>query len=451
MKYFSKRWIVASALSGLIVSAAHSSALAEINEPQTAVAAAPTVDCSQSPDLGGVWEVSEFKLTADEVKKTYKIVLDRYGNGTYQSEKGEIRTQGLSSQDWHANWWRPDIDQEGGFAVRFSDNYEEAYGSWWPTRIGKNSYKSKWVLYRYKWKRLTHARPGAASPRFADATKLKTKEQVEADVNAIAAGLNDRGAAQLPSPAVAADKTPAAAPKTRPLAGCPNLFEAELADVSDPFLPVNKFIFDKEQYVGNHSVNPVIRGISIVTPDFIKTGFTNLFDHYKLIMSVPNSLLQLRFSKTAHEFGRLVINSPTAGIYDLAANLPGKLKLAKLRAEDFGLTLGHWIHAAGGGYWEGPMLFPFRFQHTRDLIGTIVESNINPINKMVIGAVEGIVNPQGFVVQYLTDNAPFVVLGMMGNDSENQKKAFLDGAATYRQRRDAYLIMNRTKLMPEVN
>ena len=443
----SNRQLTRSLLSGLLIFVGVNPAAA-----QTAGTSAPvTILCNETPDLSGVWEVSEFKLTANQVEKTYKVVLDSYGNGTYETGSGLIATMGLSAADWTAVWQRPDIDQDGGFVLRFSRNYEEAVGSWWPTRIGKKNYAPRWVLYRYHWKRLTHARAGATAPRFPDVAQLKTKLQVSADINAMAAALNDRGSVVPPAAVVSpiAVLPAVSAPQVQKLTGCPVLFNADLANVSDPLRPVNKFIFDGVTYAGEHSVNPLIRGFGVITPDFVKTGFTNFFDHYRLTMSVPNSLLQLQLRKTAHELGRLALNSTTAGFYDLAANLPGDLKLRKLRAETLGLTFGHWINAAGGGYWEGPILFPLRFQHTRDLIATIAESNVNPINKMIIGAVQGLVNPQSFVVQYVTDNAPFMALGLMGNDSENQKKSFYEGPRNYDKSRDSYLNMDRSRLMPE--
>ncbi len=47
-----------------------------------------------------------------------------------------VETQTLIGHTWHGVWFQKENDRDGGFAVKFSQDFSEGEGRWWYSRIG---------------------------------------------------------------------------------------------------------------------------------------------------------------------------------------------------------------------------------------------------------------------------------------------------------------------------
>lgn len=79
-------------------------------------------------DLAGVWEYQEGSVT-------YRLKLDRHGNGTYEWKRGRFQTTSLDNGTWKGTWHQQENDREGGFEIQLSQDRQTAAGLWWYTRI----------------------------------------------------------------------------------------------------------------------------------------------------------------------------------------------------------------------------------------------------------------------------------------------------------------------------
>lgn len=103
----------------------------------------------EGPDLSGEWEIQE-------EDKSYKVTLDRYGNGSYTWQEGRILTTRFSDRRWQGTWHQTGNDREGGFELLLSEDAIQAKGVWWYTRVGNhlNIPPREWGG-SYVWNRLT--------------------------------------------------------------------------------------------------------------------------------------------------------------------------------------------------------------------------------------------------------------------------------------------------------
>lgn len=79
----------------------------------------------------GVWEY-------EEKGRSIVLTLDANGNGEYPWKKGRIITTEINGRSWKGRWMQRSNDREGGFELLLTEDYTEAEGLWWYTRIGRN-------------------------------------------------------------------------------------------------------------------------------------------------------------------------------------------------------------------------------------------------------------------------------------------------------------------------
>ena len=98
---------------------------------------APSI--SNIPDerrlLAGEWEYEDGAVVI--------LSLDERGNGTYPWKEGRFETTTLNDHTWHGLWFQKENDREGGFRVKFSQDFSEGEGRWWYTRIGEDNAPDK--------------------------------------------------------------------------------------------------------------------------------------------------------------------------------------------------------------------------------------------------------------------------------------------------------------------
>jgi len=103
----------------------------------------------EGPDLSGEWEIQE-------EDKSYKVALDRYGNGRYTWQEGQILTTSFSDRRWQGTWHQTGNDREGGFELLLSEDGIQARGVWWYSRVGnQNNIPPREWGGSYVWNRLT--------------------------------------------------------------------------------------------------------------------------------------------------------------------------------------------------------------------------------------------------------------------------------------------------------
>ena len=122
-------------------------------------------------------------------------------------------------------------------------------------------------------------------------------------------------------------------------------------DISDPWEPMNRKMFDLNMGLYNHVFDPLARGYERVTPQPVRAGIAHFFANAELPYVVLNDFLQLRVHQGLSDVGRFVCNTifGIAGLFDVA----GRFDLPP-HENGLGVTLGVW------GLPQGPYLvLPF--------------------------------------------------------------------------------------------
>ena len=142
--------------------------------------------------------------------------------------------------------------------------------------------------------------------------------------------------------------------------------------VPDPFIGVNRAIFDFNEFFDNLLLRPLAVGYANNVPRPVQSGLSNFFGNIDDLNTMANNLLQAKVAAAVSDCGRILINTTLGigGFLDVAS----EFGLEK-RNEDFGQTLGVW------GIGSGPylMLPIFGASSARDALGLFVDSLLNPI------------------------------------------------------------------------
>lgn len=144
-----------------------------------------------------------------------------------------------------------------------------------------------------------------------------------------------------------------------------------VADVNDPFEPVNRVIFGFNEVVDLIILRPVSHVYRTVVPQPLRTGVANALHNFATPIIFANDILQGRPERAKTTAIRFLVNS-TAGFGGLvdaaaAAGLPS-------HSEDFGQTLAVW-GARPGAYIMLPVLGP---STVRDTVGLAVDTTLHP-------------------------------------------------------------------------
>jgi phospholipid-binding lipoprotein MlaA len=125
-------------------------------------------------------------------------------------------------------------------------------------------------------------------------------------------------------------------------------------NVQDPLEGMNRLTYRFNAEFDRYVYLPVVRGYVWATPGFVRTGVSNVTNNLRDIPHLANSLLQLKFERSASTTARLLFNSiiGVGGLFDVASamGLPQQ-------EEDFGQTLGHY-GVPPGPYLVIPFLGP---------------------------------------------------------------------------------------------
>ncbi len=109
--------------------------------------------------------------------------------------------------------------------------------------------------------------------------------------------------------------------------------------MEDPWQGFNRSVYKLNDVVDRAAVKPAANGYQKITPQWMRTGISNFFNHLETPWVIVNELLQGKPGLMAQDTCRFVLNSIVGlgGFIDVA----GKLELAA-HDEDFGQTLAVW-------------------------------------------------------------------------------------------------------------
>jgi phospholipid-binding lipoprotein MlaA len=155
------------------------------------------------------------------------------------------------------------------------------------------------------------------------------------------------------------------------------LAQADDDDVNDPLEPMNRTIFEFNEFVMSLLFRPVATIYNENLPDGFRSGVSNFLDNLATPVTVANQLLQGDPEGAIISVSRFMVNS-TMGIGGLAdvateAGVEG-------REEDFGQTLGAW-GVGEGVYIVLPIFGP---SNPRDAVGKfLVDGYFDPVGHWI--------------------------------------------------------------------
>jgi phospholipid-binding lipoprotein MlaA len=140
----------------------------------------------------------------------------------------------------------------------------------------------------------------------------------------------------------------------------------EPKDEQDPYQNFNRHMYAFNEGLDKIVIKPLATIYQAITPNFLRTGITNIFKNIDTIPTIFNDVLQADSSDLSKDTWRFLINSTVGvgGFWDVAyhMNLP-------FHQEDFGLTLAKW-----GFKNSNYLVLPFFGPSTvRDTIGLPVD------------------------------------------------------------------------------
>lgn len=144
--------------------------------------------------------------------------------------------------------------------------------------------------------------------------------------------------------------------------------------IPDPLEGWNRAMFILNDGLTNYLARPINAGYTAITPQPVRSGFSNFFNNLYFPVRFINCLLQGKGQAAGQEFGKFIINS-TAGLGGFVNYTALNHPELKAGEEDFGQTLGVW--GVGEGiylYW--PLLGP---SNARDSVGKVGDWAADPL------------------------------------------------------------------------
>ena len=113
---------------------------------------------------------------------------------------------------------------------------------------------------------------------------------------------------------------------------------------NDPWENLNSKTHNFNMTLDDYVIRPIAETYDFIIPEFVQTGFSNVFDNLGAPVSAANNLIQFKPVGFITETSRFILNSTFGifGLFDVASRLG-----IKERNEDFGQSLGHWGFASG--------------------------------------------------------------------------------------------------------
>lgn len=137
-------------------------------------------------------------------------------------------------------------------------------------------------------------------------------------------------------------------------------------DIYDPWQGFNRTMYRFNYRFDQYIFLPAVRGYQAVLPDVAEKGVHNFWNNLEDVVTIFNSVLQLKGTKALETSARFVWNSTAGllGFLDVASHME-----IPRHDEDFGQTLGRW-GVGPGPYLVLPILGP---SSVRDGVGLGVD------------------------------------------------------------------------------
>ena len=194
----------------------------------------------------------------------------------------------------------------------------------------------------------------------------------------------------------------------------------------DPWEPMNRQRYAVHDALDSAVAKPVAEGYEYVVPQFIRTGFSNVFHNIDDLFSAVNGILSGRFDSAGNDLGRVMLNTLAGlgGLIDVASD--AGMERGNL---DFGTTFAIW------GIPAGPYLFVPLFGPTtvRDGTGVLVRIAVGPVGFIPDVPVRNTI----YAVGYVDLRAQALDVGDIVSEAALDKYTFIRNAYFQRRR---YLI-----------
>jgi len=156
------------------------------------------------------------------------------------------------------------------------------------------------------------------------------------------------------------------------LAGCATLPSGK-PDPRDPLERFNRSMFAFNDALDKAVAKPVAKAYVKVTPRFVRTGVSNVFNNLNTLGTAVNDVLQGKMKQAGRDSARFLMNSTLGlgGLFD-----PATAAGLELNDEDFGQTFGKW-GMKSGPYLVLPILGP---SSCRDTFGKLVDQFTYPVS-----------------------------------------------------------------------
>jgi phospholipid-binding lipoprotein MlaA len=145
--------------------------------------------------------------------------------------------------------------------------------------------------------------------------------------------------------------------------------DEHVAMTPDPWFGFNRSMYKFNYNLDKYVLLPVVGGYEFITPTFVQTGVSNVFNNIGEVRNFTNCVFQLKGMQTLTTLGRFVTNSTIGigGLFDVATRMG-----MERQVEDFGQTLGYW-GVGTGNYIVLPLFGP---SNVRDTGGLVVDSTL---------------------------------------------------------------------------
>ena len=147
--------------------------------------------------------------------------------------------------------------------------------------------------------------------------------------------------------------------------------QAEVLEVNDPLEPMNRVVFDVNDFLDRLLIKPLTELYRFAIPDTVRERVANVLSNMGEPVIFANNLLQGEASRAGVTAERFVVNTTVgvAGIFEVAEDWD----LSKQKG-DFGQTLSVW-GLGSGPYLVLPFFGPSNF---RDTVGLGVDTVMSP-------------------------------------------------------------------------
>ncbi len=146
---------------------------------------------------------------------------------------------------------------------------------------------------------------------------------------------------------------------------------AEAAAINDPIEPLNRAIFDVNDFLDRLLIRPLAELYRVTVPPPLRDRVAAILKNMAEPVIFANNLLQGEFGSAKTTLGRFLVNTTAggAGMFEVASDLG-----LPRQSGDFGQTLYVW------GLGEGPYLVLPLFgpSNIRDTVGLVVDSFASP-------------------------------------------------------------------------